>query len=176
LIEKKKFIKKKDDRKAKNAQEIQPEFVEKVVNINRVTKVVKGGRRFSFSVLAVVGNGSGKCGYGIGKANEISNAIRKALSNAKKQLSIVPLRKTTIPHTIIGRFGAAKVLLKPAGPGTGVIAGGPVRSLCEASGIKDILTKSMGSNNPVNVIKATMDGLTRLKIAPVWEETKDEAK
>jgi len=146
---------------------IQPEYIEKIVNINRVTKVVKGGRRFSFSVLTVVGNGKGNCGYGMGKANEISEAIRKALINAKKNSQNIPMKGQTIPHTITGRFGAAKILLKPAGPGTGVIAGGPVRALCEASGIKDILSKSLGSNNPMNVVKATIDGLTRLKTGPI---------
>jgi len=151
----------------------QPEFTEKIVNINRVTKVVKGGRRFSFSVLAVVGNGNASCGYGMGKANEISEAIRKALINAKRNLQNIPMKGQTIPHTITGRFGAAKILLKPAGPGTGVIAGGPVRALCEASGIKDILSKSLGSNNPLNVVKATLDGLMRLKTGPI---TKDENK
>lgn len=148
----------------------QPEFIEKIVNINRVTKVVKGGRRFSFSVLAVVGNGNGSSGYGMGKANEISDAIRKALINAKRNLQNIPMKGQTIPHTITGRFGAAKILLKPAGPGTGVIAGGPVRALCEASGIKDILSKSLGSNNPMNVVKATMEGLRRLKTSPVTKE------
>ncbi|MBF0478721.1 MAG: 30S ribosomal protein S5 [Candidatus Omnitrophica bacterium] len=140
-------------------------LVEQVIKINRVTKVTKGGKKLSFSALVVVGDKKGQVGYSQAKASEVSTAIKKAMNKAKKNMIRVPMKGTTIPHEIIGQCGAARVLLKPAGEGTGVIAAGPVRAICDASGITNILSKCHRSNNPVNVIKATMDGIMRLKSA-----------
>ena len=138
------------------------EYIEKLVKLNRVAKVVKGGRRFSFSAMVVVGDEKGKVGYGFGKANDVSEAIRKSVQKAKNSMITVPIKKVTVPHAIVGKFKSAQVLLKPAAPGTGVIAGGPVRAVMEACGIHDILSKSLGSKNAVNIVKAVFNGLENL--------------
>ena len=167
-----------NDRRDRRKDEAPSEFVEKVVSLNRVSKTVKGGRVAKFSALCVVGDGKGRVGFGMGKANEVPEAIRKGLEDAKKNICTITLQGTTIPHEVIGEFGAGRVLLKPAPEGTGVIAGGAVRAVVEAAGIKNIRTKCLRTNNPANVVAATMEGLKSLRnaaqVAAVRGKTPEE--
>ena len=167
-----------NDRRDRRKDEAPSEFIEKVVSLNRVSKTVKGGRVAKFAALCVVGDGKGRVGFGMGKANEVSEAIRKGLEDAKKNICTVTLQGTTIPHEVIGEFGAGRVLLTPAPEGTGVIAGGAVRAVVEAAGIKNIRTKCLRTNNPANVVAATMEGLKSLRnaaqVAAVRGKTPEE--
>lgn len=152
-------------KRSRREAQVENQFEERLVNINHVTKVVKGGRRYRFNVVVVVGDGKGQVGIGTGKAIEIPDAIKKAVEDAKKNLIKVPIVNSTIPHEVVGRFGAGKVLLKPAPEGTGVIAAGPVRAVVELSGIKNIISKSLGSSTPINVVRAAIEGLSQLRTA-----------
>ncbi len=159
-------------RNIKSIKASEIELKERVVAIKRVAKVVKGGRRFSFSAIVVVGNGNGVVGYGLGKANEVTDAITKGIDDAKKNLVKVPIKKGTLPHDIVGKYGGGLVLMKPASPGTGVIAGGAMRAVLESAGVKDVLGKSKGSSNPHNVVKATFNALSQLRDAFTIAQTR----
>ncbi len=163
------------NRRDNRREEVQSEFTEKVVSLNRVSKTVKGGRIFKFAALCVVGDGKGRVGFGLGKAGEVSEAIRKGIDDAKKNVVTITLSGSTIPHEVIGVFGAGRVLLKPAPAGTGVIAGGPVRAVVEAAGISDIKTKCLRSHNPQNVVAATMVGLQSLRDAAQVAKTRGKS-
>jgi len=162
--------------RAPGPERLEPELIETIVSINRCAKVVKGGRRFSFSALVVVGDGERRVGTGLGKANEVAEAIKKGIEQAKRAMFVIPMEESTIPHPIIGESGAGRVMLKPASPGTGIIAGGGARAVLQAGGVRDVLTKSLGSNNPLNVVNATVAGLKALRRREEIERLKEAGR